>query len=106
MPGGRVRSMRLVGRLALLLLLLMSGCAPASSPPSTSIAISPQPSLVPAASPNPDAVDTTVREAAAYAAVAPTDVRVLQVESREWPDAALGCPAPGVMYAQVVTSGW
>jgi len=61
---------------------------------------------VPAASPNSDAVDSTVREAAAYAAVAATDIKVLQVESRQWPDAALGCPSPGVMYAQVITPGY
>ncbi len=24
----------------------------------------------------------------------------------EWPDASLGCPEPGMMYAQVVTPGY
>lgn len=31
---------------------------------------------------------------------------VVQAEAVEWPDASLGCPAPGMMYAQVVTPGY
>jgi hypothetical protein len=31
---------------------------------------------------------------------------VLDVEPKEWPDASLGCPKPGVMYIQVVTRGY
>src|SRR5438552_17323275 len=96
--------MRLVSTLGLACLML-AACAPSSNPPPPTSVSALQPSPVPAASPNSDAVDATVREAAAYAAVAATDVKVVQVESREWPDAALGCPAPGVMYAQVVTPG-
>jgi hypothetical protein len=38
--------------------------------------------------------------------VSETDVRVERVEPREWPDASLGCPQPGVLYAQVLTSGY
>ncbi|MGQ9675737.1 MAG: hypothetical protein ACUVX1_08725 [Chloroflexota bacterium] len=33
-------------------------------------------------------------------------MRVVSVEPREWPDASLGCPEPGKMYAQVVTPGF
>ncbi len=33
-------------------------------------------------------------------------VQVVQVEEVEWPDASLGCPEPGMMYAQVVTPGY
>jgi hypothetical protein len=29
-----------------------------------------------------------------------------RVEAREWPDGSLGCPQPGMMYAQVVTPGY
>lgn len=32
--------------------------------------------------------------------------RVVVVEAVEWPDASLGCPEPGRMYAQVVTPGF
>lgn len=31
---------------------------------------------------------------------------VIGVESKQWPDASLGCPKPGVMYIQVVTPGY
>ena len=51
-------------------------------------------------------MDEAVRTAAAYAAVAPADVQVQQVEPREWPDSSLGCPRPGFMYSQVVTPGY
>ena len=33
-------------------------------------------------------------------------IEVLEVEPAEWPDAALGCPVPGRVYAQVITSGY
>lgn len=33
-------------------------------------------------------------------------VRLVSVESVQWPDASLGCPQPGQLYAQVVTPGF
>ena len=33
-------------------------------------------------------------------------VEVLAVEAVEWPDSSLGCPSPGMMYAQVITPGY
>jgi hypothetical protein len=27
-------------------------------------------------------------------------------DALDWPDSALGCPAPGMMYSQIVTSGF
>ena len=35
-----------------------------------------------------------------------SDVRVVSVEGREWSDASLGCPEPGVAYIQVITPGY
>jgi len=32
--------------------------------------------------------------------------RAVEVTAREWPDAGLGCPEPGKLYAQVVTRGY
>ncbi len=29
-----------------------------------------------------------------------------RVEPRNWPDASLGCPKPGLLYAQVITPGY
>ena len=34
------------------------------------------------------------------------DVEVQVVEAVEWSDASLGCPQPGMMYAQVITPGY
>ncbi len=33
-------------------------------------------------------------------------IREVSVEAVEWPDTSLGCPQPGMMYAQVVTPGF
>ena len=33
-------------------------------------------------------------------------LRVDSVVQREWPDTALGCPQPGMAYAQVITPGY
>jgi len=33
-------------------------------------------------------------------------VKVVRVEAVDWPDASLGCPEPGLAYAQVITPGW
>jgi hypothetical protein len=34
------------------------------------------------------------------------EIEVLEVEAAEWPNAALGCPEKGKVYAQVLTSGY
>lgn len=33
-------------------------------------------------------------------------IDVVSVEEVEWPDTSLGCPQPGMMYAQVITPGY
>lgn len=33
------------------------------------------------------------------------EVTVVEVAEVEWPDASVGCPQPGMMYAQVITPG-
>ena len=38
--------------------------------------------------------------------VSPDAVTVLEIEAVEWRDASLGCPQPGMMYAQVITPGY
>jgi hypothetical protein len=38
--------------------------------------------------------------------LAPEAVRLVSVKAVEWPDASLGCPQPGMMYAQVITPGF
>ncbi len=34
------------------------------------------------------------------------ELTAIAVEAVEWNDASLGCPQPGMMYAQVITPGW
>jgi hypothetical protein len=38
--------------------------------------------------------------------VALNSVKVVSVEAAEWSDTSLGCPEPGMMYAQVITPGY
>jgi hypothetical protein len=64
---------------------------------------------MPGSASTPDAqlaIQAAVSAAAAHAGVSSTDVRVDQVEAREWGDMSLGCPRQGVMYAQVITPGF
>jgi hypothetical protein len=52
------------------------------------------------------AVDAAVRDAASHLGVAASELKVEQVEARQWNDTSLGCPSQGVLYAQVVTPGF
>ncbi len=53
------------------------------------------------------AVDTRVQDFVAQEmGVAAESVLVLAKESREWPSSALGCPQPGMGYADVITPGY
>ena len=38
--------------------------------------------------------------------LAPEAIRLVSVEAVEWSDTSLGCPQPGMMYAQVITPGF
>jgi len=38
--------------------------------------------------------------------LSPQEISVVSVEAVPWPDASLGCPQPGMMYAQVITPGF
>jgi len=38
--------------------------------------------------------------------LAPEAIQLISVEPVEWSDASLGCPQPGMMYAQVITPGY
>jgi hypothetical protein len=37
--------------------------------------------------------------------IAAEEISLVTIESVDWPDASLGCPEPGKMYAQVITPG-
>ncbi len=38
--------------------------------------------------------------------IAADEIQVVKVDSVQWRDASLGCPKPGMMYAQVITPGY
>jgi hypothetical protein len=60
----------------------------------------------PGATPAPRPSDLALADLAAKLSVAPEAITVKSVEPIEWPDASLGCPQPGMMYAQVITPGY
>jgi hypothetical protein len=98
------------------------GCAPSSGgvaptvPPTSTpqAAVQPSPSPLgrldqpPVASPGLPAplVERAVADAAGAAGVTVGEVTIVAVTAREWPDRSLGCPKPGLGYAQVVTPGY
>ncbi|MDY6877650.1 MAG: hypothetical protein SWK90_15820 [Chloroflexota bacterium] len=49
---------------------------------------------------------TAVAHLAAELDISPDEVSVLSSTPVEWSDASLGCPQPGMMYAQVITPGY
>lgn len=38
--------------------------------------------------------------------VVPGEITVKKAEAVEWQDASLGCPKPGIFYAQMITPGY
>jgi hypothetical protein len=54
----------------------------------------------------PEPVVNAVRAAARLTGIAPDKVEVLDVTPVDWPDASLGLPEPGMMYAQMITPGY
>jgi hypothetical protein len=50
--------------------------------------------------------DLARRDLATRLGVDPAGVKTASVQPRSWPDASLGCPKPGMSYAQVVTPGF
>jgi hypothetical protein len=51
-------------------------------------------------------LEPVLEDAAARAGVDVDGVAVVSTEFRDWPDSALGCPVPGMMYTQVITPGY
>ena len=60
-----------------------------------------------AASPVPGSVEAKVAQALGKKiGVDASKLMLTAKAAQEWPDSALGCPAPGMMYSQVVTPGF
>jgi hypothetical protein len=51
-------------------------------------------------------VAVVIADLAQRLGVAEEEIAVKSLEATEWPDASLGCPQPGVMYAQMITPGY
>jgi hypothetical protein len=53
----------------------------------------------------PALIEQARADLAARLGVPSESIAVKSAKTVEWPDASLGCPKPGVMYAQVITPG-
>ena len=51
-------------------------------------------------------LEAALDAAASLSGMAPAEISVLRAEVVTWPDGGLGCPEPGVMYAQVLVAGY
>lgn len=89
--------------------------APTAAPTQPPAATGPSPTASPAGTPAggvavppeaASAVESAKQDLAKRIGVAVGDVRVLSVTAVEWPTSALGCPKPGMAYAQVITPGY
>lgn len=70
------------------------GCAPMAAPPALTHGLS------------ADMLSAMRADAARRTGAAADAVRVLSVQPVTWPDASIGCPQPGMAYAQVLVPGW
>ena len=66
----------------------------------------PTPSSVPVPGEATAVVDAAMTDAATHLSLSRDQLRVEQVEARQWPDSSLGCPQPGQLYSQIVTPGY
>jgi hypothetical protein len=66
----------------------------------------PQAPLRTSASEEQTALDAAKADLAQRLSIAAGEIQVVKAEAVDWPDASMGCPKPGMMYAQVVTPGY
>lgn len=58
-----------------------------------------------AAAPNEDPATIAMQVVADFLSVPETEVTLVSVEAKDFGDPSLGCPSPGMAYAQVITPG-
>ena len=51
-------------------------------------------------------VDLAKAELAQRQGIPQDSIQVIEVSPVDWPDTSLGCPQPGMVYAQVITPGY
>ena len=95
-----------------LLALLLAACGLRPQPtPETDPGKSPLPEpgtspIAPLPGLPAEPASAAVAHLAAELGISQEDVTVLSFEAVQWSDASLGCPQPGMMYAQVITPGY
>ena len=111
------------GRLVTAVLILMSACQMNPGPDGISTQATPRPgvpsrtpigtedSAMPdlPMTPDPDAqrmVQLAKESLAGKFKISVDQIHLSSVQAMNWPDASLGCPQPGILYAQVVTAGF
>ena len=88
------------------LMTSMAACRPITANPgsvTTAPATAPAPSLTDS---EQQIVDSASAQLAQQLGVPPQQIELAAIEPVEWPDASLGCPQAGMMYAAVVTPGY
>jgi glucose/arabinose dehydrogenase len=84
--------------------------SPLPTPPRSPAPTSTSDERPPASVAIPPGAEASVRAAisdlAAKRRVAPEAVQVVSVEAVDWSDTSLGCPQPGMFYAQVIVQGY
>jgi hypothetical protein len=53
-----------------------------------------------------DVVQSAKEDLAERLGLSTSEVLVVSIEAVDWPDTSLGCPQPGMAYAQVITPGY
>ncbi|MBU0491126.1 MAG: hypothetical protein KKA73_20655 [Chloroflexi bacterium] len=101
----------ILGVLALLsVAVLGAGCQPGLPNPTPIPTPAPTPGDKPSAVVPAEAQDAVALARADLARhlglVTETAIAVTSVEAMDWPSTALGCPQPGVVYAQIITPGY
>jgi hypothetical protein len=76
-------------------------CSPAAFPGGREPA-----SLAGSSSAELEAQTAALNDLAERLSVAKSAIKIVRAEAMQWPDASLGCPQPGMMYAQVITPGY
>jgi hypothetical protein len=72
----------------------------------TAAPVAPTQTPVPPATESEAAVAAAAAHIAQYLGVDERDILVQFVEAVDWPDSSLGCPQPGMVYAQFITPGY
>jgi hypothetical protein len=101
--------------LLLLLAVALLGCQPIRPPAAPAAPNTAGEAPAPAASPTTTPEETmtienplvgqAIADLATRLTIAATEIKVVSVEEVTWPDTSLGCPQPGMAYAQVLRDG-